>query len=181
MSNILKKLFTNTTSDAFSPIQKQVKVSKPAHNLTPSSNNPDLNLITPADYERSLRLAIQEYKQLGQQSPITEVEDILSLTELINPELIQGYQRLIETIEAKSKISKEHPQREFIDIESNETAAQVEQWTRQLIEEIELKKNSSLDQSDIYEIEALTWFHFDSLANRFNTKALEQDITEFYE
>lgn len=187
MHPILRKLFTNTESDAFRLLQKQVDVSKSVQNSTSDNDNCDLTpdeyeqsgQLIPIDYGLSLRLAVQEHKQSEQKSPITEVDNISPLTELVNPELIDYYQKLIETLEAKTKVSKDHPEREFIDIEHETIAKEIEQWIGKLIKETEAKRGSNLAQGDIYELEALTWFHFDSLITSINVKSLKQDIDEF--
>lgn len=188
MHPILRKLFTNTESDTCRPLQKQVEASKSVQNSTSDNDNCDLTpdeyeqsgQLIPIDYGLSLRLAIQEHKQSEQKSPITEVDNISPLKELVNPELIDDYQKLIETLEAKTKVSKDHPEREFIDIEHETIAKEIEQWIGKLIKETEAKRGSNLAQDDIHELEALSWFHFDSLATILNTKSLELDITEFY-
>ena len=198
MNPLIRKLFTNTESDSFRALQKQVEISKPAQNSTDTANcdlTPDeyeqfLRLtmqgykqseqLTPIDYGLSLRLAVQEHKQSEQKSPVTEVDNISLLTELINPELMQDYQKLIEILEAKTKISKEHPEREFIDIEHETIAKGIEQWTGKLVKEIETKKGSNLAQDNIHELEALTWFQFDSLATMLNAQSISLDIDEFY-
>ncbi len=180
MSLAVRKLFTCNESDSFRPLRNTVERTRPKLNLIPDINEPE-NFITPAEYELSLRLTIQELKQLGQPK-IQEVENILSFKQLIDPTLMPGYQKLIESIEVKTKISDEHPNREFIDLESKEIADPIEQWTEKLIGNIKIQRDGmNLSQDEIYELEALIWFHFDSLANLSNARSLELDIVEFYQ
>ncbi|GEM_PF-917549 len=179
MSLTIRKLFTCTESDSFRPTRKEFERARTESNLTPDNSNHE-NSITPAEYELSLRLAVQEFQKPGQ-AEILQVENILPFEKLIDPELMRGYEKVAGIMETKTKISNEHPKREFVDIESEEIASQIESWTEELVKNIKAERGvEGLSQDEIYELEALVWFHFDSMASAANAKSLEQDITEFF-
>ena len=175
MSLTIRKLFTCTESDSFRPTRKEFERARTEAKSTPDNSNHE-NSITPAEYELSLRLAIQEFQKPGQ-AEITQVENILPFEKLIDSELMRGHEKIAGIMETKTKISNEHPKREFIDIENEEIASQIESWTENLVKNIKAERGiAGLSQDEIYELEALAWFHFDSLASAANAKSLEQDI-----
>ena len=187
MSPVIEKLFKHTERYSFRPIKKEVERTR-----TSSENLTDIieeakGPITSSEYNQSLRFTIQRLQQ-EKLKETKEIDAILPFEGLINKELRQQYETIIKTIEAKTKISVYHPKREFIDIESEELANQIENWTKTLIENLKaekIKTNLSLDEveNEIYEYElgALSWFHFDSLINTLNAKSFEQDINKVLE
>ena len=68
----------------------------------------------------SLCQSIQEKTIDGEYISLKEQERTKLLSELITPELMQGYQQIFKDFGEKTKKTEEHPQREFIDINNEE-------------------------------------------------------------
>ena len=182
MSLFVERLFGNPESCFFKPIKKEVeKTIKPTSPDSNSVDNEAENTITPIDYNLSLKFAIHRFKMPWLKDDEL-IEKILPFEKLINFELMQKYQKLTEAIDSKSKVSDEHLKREFVDIESEEISGQISAWISELIKDLEIEKgNIQLNESELHELEALCWFHFDSLITARNAKSLEQDISDFFQ
>lgn len=183
MSLLIEKLFKHPGSDSFNPLKKgieRIQASSEGHaNIPDETHLP----ITSFEYDQSLRFAIQRFKQpeldkVNKEQEL-EPENILTLNKLLNPELTGKYQKLIESIETKTTVSENYPNREFIDIESEEVGREIENWTHDLIENIKTIPGEHLSEEKLRELEALSWFHFDSLINTHNARSFELDINEF--
>lgn len=180
MSPILRKLFACTGSDSFKPIRREIERSNlplDSKHIAEEIKNP----ITPSEYNLSLRFSIQRLKEPWLRDDEL-IESILPFEELISNELVQQYQRLIETIEeTKLTTSDEHPTRcGFVDIEDEKISKEISNWIDGLIKSIEIEKgNIKLSEDESHELEALSWFHFDSLITACNARSLEKHITEF--
>jgi ABC-type multidrug transport system fused ATPase/permease subunit len=135
--------------------------------------------MTLKDHWLSLRQSIQE-KITFEKPTQEEQERIKLLNELITPELIVKYNEILQNLNYKTKKSKEHPQREFIDINDEELSDNIKSWIENLVSEVKNKKETGLDKNGIEELRAQCWLFFDSVGNMMNTTSLEKDISEFY-
>lgn len=132
------------------------------------------------DHWLSLRHSIQE-KLTIEKPTAEELERTKLLSELITPELLNEYHEILRSFKEKTQKSEQHPEREFININGDESSAKIESWIENLIGEIRNKKEAGLDEDNIEELRAQCWLLFDSIGNVMNTKSLEKDIGEFYE
>jgi ABC-type bacteriocin/lantibiotic exporter with double-glycine peptidase domain len=135
--------------------------------------------MTIKDHWLSLRQSIQE-KVTPLELASEEQKKIKLLNELITPELMIEYKQVLRGFNEKREKTKDHPQREFIDINGEEFSEMIENWIENLINEVKSKKETGFDENDIEELRAQCWLFFDSVGNVMNTKSLEKDITEFY-
>lgn len=135
--------------------------------------------MTLKDHWLSLRQSIQE--KISFEKPTQEEQERTRLlSELISPELMMEYKQILKDFKVKAKKTKEHPQREFIDIDSEEFSSDIENWIEHLINEVKNKKEIGFDEKDVEELRAQCWLFFDSISSVMNTKSLEKDIKEFY-
>lgn len=116
MSLLIEKLFKHPGSDSFNPLKKgieRIQASSEGHaNIPDETHLP----ITSFEYDQSLRFAIQRFKQpeldkVNKEQEL-EPENILTLNKLLNPELTGKYQKLIESIETKTTVSENYPNRD---------------------------------------------------------------------
>jgi ABC-type multidrug transport system fused ATPase/permease subunit len=171
-------------SQFFQPIKEEIeKKKKPAKiqpPTSPESEETEQEPITLEDHWLSLRQSLQE--KLNSQEPTTEEQEKTKLlSDLITPELMSGYRQILETFNIKRKKTAEKSSREFIDINDVELSSDIEEWIKNLVEEIKSKKEYGLDEKDIAELEAQCWLFFNSLSNVLNTKSLEKDVLDFYQ
>jgi putative ABC transport system ATP-binding protein len=131
------------------------------------------------DHSRTLRRSIQE-KLTIEKPGAEEQERIRLLSELITPELMGGYKQVVKNLNEKTRKTEKHPQREFIDINSDEISTSVEDWIENLISDLKKQKEITLDETDLEEIRAESWLLFDAMGNVMNTRSLEKDIVGFY-
>ena len=135
--------------------------------------------MTIKDHWFTLRRSIQEKTEPIEESP-DEQARTKYLNEIITPALMLEYKQIVKGFSEKTIKSKEHTERELIDIEGEETSAQIESWISNLITEIQAKNEVGFDESDIEELRAQCWMFFDSVASVMNTKTFERDVAEFY-
>ncbi|MBI2464445.1 ABC transporter ATP-binding protein [Candidatus Peregrinibacteria bacterium] len=167
----------------FRPIKEEVEKKKEAAEIKPLTADEyeevEQKPMTLKDYWLSLRQSIQEKITLEKPTQ-EEQEKTKLLSELITPELMTEYKQILRGFNGKAKKTEEHQQREFIDINSEEFSASIEDWIENLISEVKSKRETGLDENDIEELRAQCWLLFDSVGNVMNTKSLEKDIGEFY-
>lgn len=135
--------------------------------------------MTIKDHWFTLRRSIQE-KIDPQEEDQNEIERTKYLNEIITPALMSEYKKIVKGFGEKTIKSAEHENRELINIESEETSTQIENWINNLIVEIQTRNEDSFNESEIEELRAQCWMFFDSVASVMNTKTFEKDVTEFY-
>jgi len=167
----------------FRPIKEEVEKNKELAEIKPLTadeyEETEQKPMTLKDYWLSLCQSIQE-KITFEKPTQEEQEKTKLLSELITPELIAEYKQIMRSFNGKVKKTAEHQQREFIDIDSEEFSANIENWIENLISEVKSKRKTGLDENDIEELRAQCWMLFNSVENVMNTKSLEKDIEEFY-
>lgn len=130
------------------------------------------------DHWLTLRGSIQEKTGSGKMEE--GVEEIKTLEKLVTPEISKEYRDIIESFKDKGKKTKNHTQREFIDINEDEkTSDRIEAWVNNLVTEVHSKKEGGLKDEEKEELAAQSWMLFDSVANVLNTKFVEADILDF--
>jgi ABC-type multidrug transport system fused ATPase/permease subunit len=133
-----------------------------------------------ADHWLTLRRSIEE--KISPVPPETPEEKVTAklLSELVTPSLLKDYKTILKNLNDKAKISSEHSQREFIDLDED-FYEDVEKWIDGLVNEVRGQNETGFDEAGIEELRAECWLYFDSLAIVMNTKSLESDAAEFYE
>lgn len=167
----------------FRSIKDEVEKKKEAAEVKPLTANEHEEIeqgpMMLKDYWLSLRQSVQEKLTIEEPTP-EEQEKTKLLSELITPELMTEYKRILRGFNSKARKNEEHLQREFINVNSEEFADNIEGWIENLINEVKNKQETGLDENDIEELRAQCWLLFDSIGNVMNTKSLEKDIEEFY-
>ncbi len=128
----------------------------------------------------SLRQSIQEKIDTEKSESTEEQERIKLLSELITPELMNGYKQIFKDFREKTKKTEDHPDREFININNEEFFNSIENWINNLVNEVISKKESGLNENDIEDLREQCWLFFDSVGCVMNTKSLEKEIVDFY-
>jgi len=128
------------------------------------------------DLRRSLD---EEIEGEAEQENELQEERVKLLKELISPDLHKQFTDLLKELNSKTKISKEHPQREFIDIEQGSFKEDIEKWITTLEDTIKAK-GKDFNQEDLEEIKIKSWLYFDAIINVLNAKSVEKDINDFY-
>lgn len=166
----------------FRPIKDELEKNKEATETVPLTFNEhdktEQKSLSLKDYWLNLRQSIQE-KIKADKLTKEEQETTKALNELITPKLMDEYKHIVNIFNKKTTISKEHPNREFINVNDKDFSNKIEDWINNLVDEVKNKKE--LDSNDVEELKAQSWFLFDSIANVINTKSLEKDISSFYE
>ncbi|MCK5416074.1 ABC transporter ATP-binding protein [Candidatus Parcubacteria bacterium] len=162
----------------FLPIKNKLDKKKEEKAIKPITDNSEKE-ISHKDYFLSLRQSIQEFTKSEKEDKL-EDERIKMLKELISPELILKYKKILGQFRDKSSKTNVHPEREFIDINEEEIEVLIEEWVLELKNEIE-KKSGSLNEEDFEELEAECWLFFDTLSTSMNTKSIERDINSYVE
>lgn len=124
------------------------------------------------DHLSSLCQSIQE-KSIETEE---ERKEIKSLDELIPPQLMNEYQKILEIFNSKVEEIKKHSQHESIDINEKEFSDYIENWIGKLISAVESKKGNNLEENSIEELRAQCWLLFDSIATLKNTESQEENI-----
>lgn len=171
----------------FEPAKEEIEKSKEEAEVKPLTSGEheetgtEPEAMTLKDYWLSLRQSIQEKSEIGEPLSLEEQGRIKLLNELITPGLVSEYKNILGIFNDKTKISEEHPQREFIDINGEELSGLIERWIKNLTEEVKNKREAGLNENDTEELKAQCWMFFDSISNVMNTRSLEKDISVFYE
>lgn len=127
------------------------------------------------DHLKSLKLNIQE--KTSQDTNEISPEEIKKIQDLISPELMLDYKKILLDFKKKAVKNEEHPERELIDVSDEEIQQKIDAWVEQLKQEI-LSKKSELSEDDFVELENLSRIFFDSMAATFNAHSIELDIKE---
>jgi len=167
----------------FKPVKEEIEKKKETIETKPLTagehEETEQKPMTLKDHWLSLRQSIQD--KLAVEKPTEEEQEKTKLlSELITPELMAEYKQILKSFNEKTKKSEEHSQREFIDINDEELAKNIESWIENLVNEVKNRKETGLDESDTEELRAQCWLLFDSVGSVMNTKSLEKDIAEFY-
>ena len=167
----------------FKPVKEEIEKKKETIETKPLTagehEETEQKPMTLKDHWLSLRQSIQD-KLVIEKPTEEEQEKTKLLSELITPELMAEYKQILKSFNEKTKKSEEHSQREFIDINDEELAKNIESWIENLVNEVKNRKETGLDESDTEELRAQCWLLFDSVGSVMNTKSLEKDIAEFY-
>jgi ABC-type multidrug transport system fused ATPase/permease subunit len=169
----------------FNPIKNEVERKQDAKALKPLTIDQyqaeDDQPMSLKDHWQSLRLSIQEKVSNGEQLS-EEYEKAKVLRELISPELLSEYKKLIDQFGIKTKKTENHPEREYIDIENKdqEYVKNINEWIGKLVIEVSSNREIEFEKKDIEELRSQCWLFFDSVANVINTRSIEKDIEEFY-
>jgi putative ABC transport system ATP-binding protein len=132
------------------------------------------------DHFLSLRKTIQDKVEFEPEPPTDEdKENIKLLSELISPELMAEYNVIFQNIKTKTTKSKDHLQREYIDLEEENLNTQIEHWVVSLLSELGKNSRVKFEASDLQEVEAQAYIFFDAIVSVLNTQSIERDITEF--
>jgi ABC-type multidrug transport system fused ATPase/permease subunit len=168
-------------SYSFGPMKEELERRKSAKEVGPvtaeSHEKTDPGPMTLKDHWLSLRQSVQE-KVVPSQTTEGDIEQIRLMSELITPDLMTGYRDILRIFNAKARKTEDHPEREFIDIESEDIAEEIEHWIESLVREVGGNAKTGLDESDMDEIRARCWFLFGAHGNVMNTNSLEKDISE---
>ena len=167
----------------FKPVKEEIEKKKETIETKPLTagehEETEQKPMTLKDHWLSLRQSIQD--KLAVEKPTEEEQEKTKLlSELITPKLMAEYKQILKSFNEKTKKSEEHSQREFIDINDEELAKNIESWIENLVNEVKNRKETGLDESDTEELRAQCWLLFDSVGSVMNTKSLEKDIAEFY-
>lgn len=128
----------------------------------------------------SLRRSIQEKIDAEKLESTEKQEGTKLLSELITPDLMDGYKQIFKEFREKTRKTEDHPNREFIDINNEEFFNSIENWIDNLVNEVRNKKETGLNESDIEDLREQCWLFFDSVGCVMNTKSLEKEIVDFY-
>src|SRR3989344_2837727 len=167
----------------FKPVKEEIEKKKETVETKPLTagehEETEQKPMTLKDHWLSLRQSIQD--KLAIEKPTAEEQEKTKLlSELITPELMAEYKQILKSFNEKTEKSEEHSQREFIDINDEELAKNIESWIENLVNEVKNRKETGLDENDIEELRAQCWLLFDSVGSVMNTKSLEKDISDFY-
>lgn len=167
----------------FRQIRSEVERKNEVEKVTPITadeyEDAEQKPMTIKDHWLTLRRSIQEKIQPVEQT-LDDQERTKLLSEIITPELMSEYKQILQSFGERTKISEEHPQRELIDINSEDVSTEIEVWINNLIVEIQARNEVGLDENDIEELRAQCWIFFDSVGNVMNTKSFEKDVTQFF-
>jgi ABC-type multidrug transport system fused ATPase/permease subunit len=171
-------------SHSFRTIKEEAEKNKESEDIKPLTageyDEVEQKPMDLKDHWLSLRQSIQEKSLVVEKPTVEEQERIKLLSELITPELMSGYKRILDGFNGKARKSEGHLKREFIDVDDEKISSDVERWIENLISEVKGKKETGLDENDMEELRSECWLLFDSIGNVMNTKSLEKDIIEFH-
>ncbi|MFH2063329.1 MAG: ABC transporter ATP-binding protein [bacterium] len=139
--------------------------------------------MTLKDHWRSLRRSIQEKIRAGEEAfeeGGPDRETVEAMREMITPELNRRYKDLVREFNRRGGRSEEHPQREYVDVNSEDLSVDIESWIDDLVTEVEAKSAEPLRPDEIEELRAQCWFLFDALGNVINTRSVEGEVREFF-
>jgi ABC-type multidrug transport system fused ATPase/permease subunit len=130
------------------------------------------------DHWDSFRLAVQEMvdSELANEK-LENDPQIKMISEVITPELMAQYKQIVAVLNQKTKRNKEHPKREFIDINEDKIADQIATWANNLVAEVRQNGKTGLDESDFEDLKSQCWLLFNSMASVMNTRSVEKDIS----
>lgn len=166
-------------SYSFLPIKEEIEGTDIQPITADEHEEAEPKPMTLKDHWLSLRQSIQDKLPIETQTDEEERRTKI-LSELITPELMHEYSQLISRLNERTKIADLHPQREFVDINSEAISHDIENWISALLSEIKKKNEIGLDETDEEDLRAQCWMFFDSIGNVMNTRSLENDIAEYY-
>lgn len=163
--------------------KKEISKVKPLtlaeHESEPESGSEDKEPMSLKDHWLTLRQTIQG--ALPKEELTTEEQERTKiLSELVTPELLDQYKQILKSFSSRIEISETHLEREFIDVDQEETSQMIEDWIESLTSELRSQKGIDFDETELAELQANCWLLFDSMASVLNTRSLERDISKFY-
>lgn len=170
-------------SYSYRPIRDEIEKKRDSTGAKPLTagehDSPANEPMSLTDNWLSLNTVVHEKMEI-QKPSLEQQEKLKPLHELISPELAKGYLEILKELDSKTKVTKEHLHREFVDINDKKSSEQIENWINALVQEIESQKKAKLPEGEQEEVRANCWLLFNSLGNVLSAKSVENDIADFY-